>query len=75
MDLQDQKNDAYESRPGYFQPCHWCVWIVLECGFMSSYKMDFSSCGIMLGFGKSINLIKILCESCIEWCLSTQLHN
>ena len=24
---------ACESRPGHPQPCHWSVWIVLECGF------------------------------------------
>ena len=28
-----QINDACESRPGHPQPCHWSVWIVLECGF------------------------------------------
>ena len=53
MDLQGQKNAAYENRPGYLQPCLWCAWIV---AFMSSYKMDFSSCGIMLGSGKSSHI-------------------
>ena len=24
---------ACESRPGHPQPCHWSIWIVLECGF------------------------------------------
>ena len=33
MDLHGQINAACESRPGHPQPCHWSVWIVLECGF------------------------------------------
>ena len=33
MNLQGQENAACESRPGYLFPCHWCVLIVLECGF------------------------------------------
>ena len=33
MNLHGQINAACESRPGHPQPCHWCVWIVLECGF------------------------------------------
>ena len=33
MNLQGQINAACESRPGHPQPCHWSVWIVLECGF------------------------------------------
>ena len=32
MSLQGQINVACESRPGHPQPCHWSVWIVLECG-------------------------------------------
>ena len=32
-DLHGQINPACESRPGHPQPCHWSVWIVLECGF------------------------------------------
>ena len=31
MNLQGQKNAACENRLD--QPCHWCVRIVLECGF------------------------------------------
>ena len=33
MNLHGQINVACESRPGHPQPCHWSVWIVLECGF------------------------------------------
>ena len=33
MNLHGQINDACESRPDHPQPCHWSVWIVLECGF------------------------------------------
>ena len=33
MNLHGQINAACESRPGHPQPCHWSVWIVLECGF------------------------------------------
>ena len=33
MDLHGQINAACESKPGHPQPCHWSVWIVLECGF------------------------------------------
>ena len=55
MDLHGQINAACESRPGHPQPCHWPVWIVLECGFHVN-KMDFSSCGIVLGFGKSSHI-------------------
>ena len=33
MNLHGQINDGCESRPGHPQPCHWSVWIVLECGF------------------------------------------
>ena len=33
MDLHGQINATCESRPGHPQPCHWFVWIVLECGF------------------------------------------
>ena len=32
-ELHGQINAACESRPGHPQPCHWSVWIVLECGF------------------------------------------
>ena len=60
MNLHGQIKAACESRPGHPQPCHWSVWIVLECGFhMLSYKMDFSSCTIMLGFGKSSHIYVI----------------
>ena len=31
--LQGFTYGACESRPGHPQPCHWSVWIVLECGF------------------------------------------
>ena len=54
MNLQGQINAACESRPGHPQPCHWSVWIVLECGFY--VKKDFSSCAIMPGFGKSSHI-------------------
>ena len=56
MKLHGQINAACESRPGHPQPCHWSVWIVLECGF---HKMDFSSCNIMLDFGKSSHIFAI----------------
>ena len=46
MNLHGQINDACESRYGHPQPCHWSVWIVLECGFHVKLKMDFSSCGL-----------------------------
>ena len=50
MNLQGHKNDASESRPGYSSLCHWCVWIVRECGFhvKPSLILDFSSCEIVL---------------------------
>ena len=53
MNLQVQQNAACESRPGNLKPCHWCVWIVLECGIHVN-KLDFSSCCIMSGFGTII---------------------
>ena len=56
MNLHGQINAACKSRPGHSQLCHWSVWIVLECGFHVKYKMDFSSCDIMLGFGKSSHI-------------------
>ena len=52
MNLQGQINASCESRPGHPQLRHWSAWIMLEC----SYKMDFSSCAIMLGFGKSSHI-------------------
>ena len=52
MNLHGQINDACESRPGHPQPCHWSVWIVLECGFHD--KMDFSSCDNMLGLANPV---------------------
>ena len=58
MNLHGQINAACESRPGHPQPCHWSVWIVLECGFHVN-KMDFSSCAIMPGFGQSSHIIII----------------
>ena len=33
MNLHGQIDAACENRPGRPQPCHWSVWIVLECGF------------------------------------------
>ena len=33
VDRHGQINAPCESRPGHPQPCHWSVWIVLECGF------------------------------------------
>ena len=33
INLQGHKNDASESRPGYFKLYSWCVWIVQECDF------------------------------------------
>ena len=60
MNLQGQINTACEGRPGHPQPCHWSVWIVLECGFlMLSYKVDFSSCAIMPGFGQSSHILPL----------------
>ena len=56
MNLHGQINDAYESRPGHPQPCHWSVQILLECGFHVKHKMDFSSCDIMPGVGKSSHI-------------------
>ena len=58
MDLHGQINAACESRPGHPQPCHWSVWSV---AFMLSYKMDFSSCGIVPGFGKSSHIHLCTC--------------
>ena len=55
MNLHGLINAACESRPGHPQPCHWSVWIA----FMLSYKMDFSSCTIMPGFGKSSHIYQI----------------
>ena len=39
--------DACESRPGYLQPCHWCVWIVLECMWLSCQAIKWIS--VLLG--------------------------
>ena len=50
MDLQGQKNAACESRPGYLQPCHRCVWIVLECGFHVQLKNVFQLLRDYAGF-------------------------
>ena len=33
MNLHGQIRAASESQPGHPHPCHWSVWIVLECGF------------------------------------------
>ena len=55
MNLHGQINVACESKPGHPQLCHRSVWIVLECGFRV-HKMDFSSCDIMPGFGKSSHI-------------------
>ena len=52
MNLHGQINAACESRPGYPQPCHWSVWIVLECGFHASYKMD----NIMPGLANPVTI-------------------
>ena len=56
MNLHGQINAACESKPGHPQPCHWSVWIVLECGF--HVKMDFNSCGIMPG---SVTIVSFKC--------------
>ena len=57
MNFHGQINAACENRPGHPQPCHWSVWIVLECGFHIK-KMDFSSCNIMPGYGKSSHIYR-----------------
>ena len=60
MNLHGQINAACESRPGHPQPCHWSVLdstrVWLSC--LASYKMDFSSCDIMPGFGKSSHILQ-----------------
>ena len=43
MNLHGQINAACESRPGHPQPCHWSVWIVLECGFHVKLRIKWIS--------------------------------
>ena len=56
MNLHGQINAVCKSRPGHSQPCHWSV--LDSTSFMFSYKMDFSSCDIMPGFGKSSHILQ-----------------
>ena len=50
MDLHGQINAASESRPGHPQPCHWSVWIVLECGFHVKLQNGFQFLRDCAGF-------------------------
>ena len=50
MNLQGHKNDASESRPDYFKLCHWCVWIMLECGFHVKPLLGFQFLWECFGF-------------------------
>ena len=64
MNLHGQINAACESRPGHVS----LVCLDSARVFMLSYKMDFSSCGIMSGFGKSSHIlstsVKFLTMAC-----------
>ena len=50
VNLHGQINDACESRPGHPQPCHWSVWIVLECGFHVKLQNGFQFLQYYAGF-------------------------